>query len=204
VSRLEKGTTRGRRRRARRSGSYRDVALAVGARRPGCLAALAASPIVFSALWTAVDVAIIFARRRGSRIAPRAARAPRSAARKKRQCLDAARAAFLEEAVDRTAGRPGSGLPVFARAPGRRDPRRRVSATFRRRPGRSPVGSRAGQRVGLVPRRVSSPARGVGAVLAEACGVAPQPQRAPRPAEDPEVTRPDRGASRAPPWRSRS
>ena len=94
---------------ALRSGSYRDVALASGAVAAWLvLIALAVSPIVFSPLWTAVDVAIVFgvATWIANRL-PRFLARVTTTARQRKQCADAARASFIEEGVDRTVGRTG-------------------------------------------------------------------------------------------------
>lgn len=94
---------------AQRSGSYRDVALVVGAVAAWVvLVALIASPVLFSALWVPIEIAVTLAA-----VAWVAHRSPAVLARlvpgrrKKRQCLEAARVAFLEEAVDRTRSRTG-------------------------------------------------------------------------------------------------
>jgi putative membrane protein len=94
---------------AERSGSYRDVALGAGAAVAWiALAILVLSPVGFSALWTLVESAALFGmtswltHRTPSLLARLV-----TASRKNRQCLQAARAAYVEEAVDRTRDRTG-------------------------------------------------------------------------------------------------
>lgn len=90
------------------SGTYADVALACGAILAWLdLAFLVYSPIEFDPLWFPVDLLVAFAigwwGSRRSRMLPRMV----GAARRKRQVMDAARAAFVEETVHGTAARTG-------------------------------------------------------------------------------------------------
>jgi putative membrane protein len=94
---------------AQRSGSYRDIALGVGAGVAWiALVIVVVSPVAFSAYWTLLETAAVFGltswltHRTPSLLARLV-----TASRRKRQCLQATRAAYLEEAVDRTRDRTG-------------------------------------------------------------------------------------------------